>query len=66
MYGFKKLTPARSVMFAVNYDDGHTAYLVVQHHGTTEQDYLIPAIARERQAHGELREGAISNIRRVR
>ena len=66
MYGFKKAAPARSVMFAVNYDDGRTAYLIVQHHGTTDQDYLIPPIARERQEQGELPEGTISTIRRVR
>jgi hypothetical protein len=66
MYGFKKAAPARSVMFAVNYDDGRTAYLFVQHHGSGDQDYLIPAIARERQEQGEFPEGTISTIRRVR
>jgi hypothetical protein len=39
---------------------------VVQHHGTTDQDYLVPTIARERQEQGELPEGTISTIRRVR
>ncbi len=66
MYGFKKAAPLRSVMFAVNYDDGRTAYLVVQNHGTTDQDYFVPAIARERQAQGELPDGTISTIKRVR
>jgi hypothetical protein len=53
-------------MFAVGYDDGRTGYLVVQNHGTGEQDYLVPTIARERQAQGELPEGTISTIKRVR
>jgi hypothetical protein len=66
MYGFKKPAFSRSVMFAVNYEDGRTAYLVVQNHGTTDQDYLVPTIARERQTHGELPEGTISTIKRVR
>ena len=35
MYGFKKPAFSRSVMFAVNYEDGRTAYLVVQNHGTS-------------------------------
>ena len=66
MYGFKKPTFLRSVMFAVSYDDGRTAYLVVQNHGTSDQDYLVPTIARERQAQGELPEGTINTIKRVR
>ncbi len=66
MFGFKKPAFSRSVMFAVNYDDGRTAYLVVQNHGSGDQDYLIPAIARERQSLGELPEGTISAIKRVR
>ena len=66
MYGSKKAAFARSVMFAVNYEDGRTAYLVVENHGTGGQDHLIPAIARERQLQGELPGGTISTIKRVR
>jgi hypothetical protein len=66
MFGYKKTAFSRSVMFAVGYDDGRTGYLVVQNHGTTDQDYLIPAVARERQVQGELPEGTISTIKRVR
>ncbi len=53
-------------MFAVSYDDGRTAYLVVENHGTGDQDYLVPTIARERQVQGELPEGNITTIKRVR
>jgi hypothetical protein len=53
-------------MFAVNFDDGRTAYLVLENHGTRDQDYLVPAIARERQAQGELPEGTINTVKRVR
>jgi hypothetical protein len=66
MFGFEKAAFSRSVMFAVSYDDGRTAYLVVQNHGTTDQDYLVPTIARERQEQGELPEGMITTIKRVR
>jgi hypothetical protein len=48
MFGYKKTALSRSVMFAVSYENGPTAYLVVQNHGTTDQDYLIPTTARER------------------
>jgi hypothetical protein len=53
-------------MFAVNYDDGRTAYLVLENHGATGQDYRVPTIVRERQLQGELPEGTISSIKRVR
>ncbi len=66
MSSFRKTAFGRSVMFAVGYNDGRTGYLVVQNHGTGEQDYLVPTIARERQVQGELPEGTISTIKRVR
>ncbi len=66
MNSFRKTAFSRSVMFAVGYDDGRTGYLVVKNHGTTDQDYLIPTVARERQAQGELPGGTISTIKRVR
>ena len=53
-------------MFAVNYDDGHTAYLVVENHGHSSDDYMVGAIAREHQEQGTLPEGAITGIKRVR
>ena len=66
MFAFRKSVFSRSVMFAVSYDDGRTAYLVVENHGTAHQDYRIGAVARERQAEGTLPEGVITGIKRVR
>ena len=63
---FKRTNYAKSVMFAVNFDDGRTAYLVIENHGAPSEDYLIPALAKERQGAGTLPSGAIANIRRVR
>ena len=53
-------------MFAVNFEDGRTAYLVIEAHGGPNEDYLVGAMAKERQGAGSLPAGAIANIRRVR
>ena len=66
MYAFRKTFHAPSVMFAVSYDDGRTAYLVVEKHGRSSDDYLVGAIAREQQEQGALPEGTITAIKRVR
>jgi hypothetical protein len=66
MYTFRRTIPAKSVMFAVNYEDGRTAYLVVENHGKPSDDYVVGSIARERQEQGTLPEGNIVSIKRVR
>ena len=66
MRGFRKASVTRSVMFAVGFEDGRTAYLVVDIHGTRDQDYQVAKIARERQAECALPEGTITTIKRVR
>ena len=66
MFTFRKSNYAKSVMFAVSYDDGRTAYLVIDNHGKSSEDYLVEPIARERQASGALPEGTIVGIKRVR
>jgi hypothetical protein len=66
MHTFKKASYAKSVMFAVNFEDGRTAYLVVENHGKTSDDYLVGPIAKERQEAGLLPDGAIASIKRVR
>ncbi len=66
MYGFKRSSFAKSVMFAVNYDDGRTAYMVIENHGKPSEDYLAGSVARERQEAGELPEGTITSVKRVR
>ena len=53
-------------MFAVSYDDGRTAYFVIENHGKPGNDHLVGAIAKERQEQGVLPPGAITGIRRVR
>jgi hypothetical protein len=66
MQAFRKSSFSRSVMFAVSFDDGRTAYLVIDNHGTADQDYRVGVVARERQALGQLPEGTITGIKRVR
>ena len=63
---FRRTNHSRSVMFAVNFEDGRTAYLVIENHGGPSEDYLVGAMAKERQGAGSLPTGAIANIRRVR
>ncbi len=55
-----------SVMFAAHFEDGRTAYFVIPGHGTSDEDHKALAVARERQRTGELPEGAIRTIKRVR
>ena len=55
-----------SVMFTAHYNDGRTGYFVIQGHGTNEEDYLALPVARERQLAGELPQGVIRSVRRVR
>ena len=66
MNTFRKPTPAKSVMFAVSYDDGRTAYMVIENHGKPSDDYLVGPIAKERQEAGLLPDGTITTIKRVR
>ncbi len=56
----------KSVMFFVHFEDGRTAYFVVQGHGGPDQDFLAMGMAQERQRTGEVPEGAIRTVRRVR
>jgi hypothetical protein len=55
-----------NVMFAVNYDDGRTAYLTISPSLLRDGDHVVPAIVRQRQQTGEIPEGHIATIRRVR
>ncbi len=66
MYTFKKAAYSKSVMFAVNYDDGRTAYLVIENHGKASADHLAGSIAKERQETGGLPPGNITSLKRVR
>jgi hypothetical protein len=55
-----------NTMFAVNYVDGRTAYIRITPHMLRNGDHVAPAIARKRQETGEIPEGDISSVRRVR
>jgi hypothetical protein len=55
-----------NVMFAVHYDDGRTAYITVPPRLLAISDYLVPHVARDRQAKGQIPEGSIAKVKRVR
>ncbi len=55
-----------SVMFTAHFEDGCNSYFVIMGHGGAEDGYLALPIARERQQTGELPEGAIRAVKRVR
>ena len=65
MFHFRKAY-TKSVMFAVTYDDGRTAYMVVENHGSPNEDYIVGATAREQQNLGQLPKGTITGVKRVR
>ncbi len=56
----------KSVMFSVHFEDGRVGYFVIKGHGGPDQDFLATGIAQERQRAGELPEGMIRSVRRVR
>jgi hypothetical protein len=55
-----------NIMFAVQYEDGRTAYITVSPRLIVTGDNLVPQIARERQEKGEIPRGKIAALRRVR
>ncbi|HZH11876.1 MAG TPA: hypothetical protein VEZ24_16070 [Microvirga sp.] len=63
---FRKSNPAKSVMFAVNYDDARTAYLWIDNPAKAGDNRAVGLIARAQQENGSLPEGKISSIKRVR
>ena len=63
---FRKSSPAKSVMFAVNYDDARTAYLWIDNPVNVGDNRVVSTIARAQQEKGALPEGTITSIKRVR
>ena len=63
---FRKSTPAKSVIFAVNYDDARTAYLWIDNPAKAADNQAVSLIARAQQEKGVLPEGTIATIKRVR
>ena len=55
-----------NIMFAVNYVDGRTAYITISPSTLKSGDHLAQAIARERQEKGEIPDGEILAVKRVR
>jgi hypothetical protein len=55
-----------NTMFAVNYVDGRAAYITITPHMLRNGDHVAAGIALDRQRKGEIPEGAISSVRRVR
>jgi hypothetical protein len=55
-----------NIMFAVNYEDGRTAYLTITPYLLRDGDHVVVGIVRKRQEKGEIPEGSIASIRRVR
>ncbi len=53
-------------MFSAHFEDGRTGYFVIPRHGTTDEDYKAMDAAVKRQRIGELPEGAIRMVKRVR
>jgi hypothetical protein len=63
---FRKNTPAKSVMFAVTYDDARTAYLWIDNPAKVGDNRAVSLIARAQQEKGALPEGNITSVKRVR
>jgi hypothetical protein len=55
-----------NTMFAVNFVDGRTAYITITPRVLRNGDHVARDIARKRQETGEIPEGEISSVRRVR
>jgi hypothetical protein len=66
MNTFRKATPAKSVMFVVDYDDARRAYLWVDNLAKANDPRSVGIIARAQQEQGTLPGGSITSIRRVR
>ena len=66
MNTFRKSSPAKTVMFVVNYDDARRAYLWVDNPTRAGDDRAVGLIARTQQEQGILPEGTITSIKRVR
>ena len=58
--------PDRTIMFMVSYADGRSAYFIVAPQELGSGGFLARNIANDRQASGELPDGRIVAVRRVR
>jgi hypothetical protein len=53
-------------MFAVNYDNGRTAYITVSPKQLERGEHVVRELVRERQDSGEIPAGQVASVRRVR
>ncbi len=61
-----EIAGGKSVMFSAHFEDGRTGYFVIPGHGTGDEDYRALDAARKRQHMGELPEGVIRTVKRLR
>jgi hypothetical protein len=66
MRGFPRRPKDPNTLFAVNYQDGRTAYVTITPYHLRDGDHVVPALIRKRQEKGEIPEGEIVTIKRVR
>lgn len=66
MNTFRKASPAKSVMFVVDYADARRAYLWVDNREKASDPRAVGLVARAQQEQGTLPGGDITSIRRVR
>ncbi len=55
-----------NIMFAVNYEDGRTAYITISPKVLGPGEHVARSVARERQEKGEIPEGEVASVKRVR
>ena len=55
-----------NVMFAVNFEDGRTAYITINPKLLEPGDHVARIVARQRQDKGEIPVGEIASVKRVR
>jgi hypothetical protein len=61
-----EIARGKSVMFSAHFEDGRIGYFVIPRHGTSDEDYKAMDAALKRQRLGELPEGVIRMVKRVR
>ncbi len=61
-----EIARGKSVMFSAHFEDGRTGYFVIPRHGSSDEDYKAMDAALTRQRIGELPEGVIRMVKRVR
>ncbi len=61
-----EIARGKSIMFSAHFEDGRIGYFVIPRHGTTDENYKAMDAAAKRQRIGELPEGVIRAVKRVR